>query len=734
MSTGIQAVAPIRVLIADDDEAFARALARAINQGGSMKVVGAAYDAAQAIKLGASMKPDIAVLDVRMPEGGGAHAAREIRLRSPGTRMMALSACCDPHSVLEMFAAGVCGYMVKGSTSAVIRDAIATASRGGSPLSDGLGGIVAAELARRMAGQQVELDRLAALRDRVGRAVSGDGLSMAFQPIVDLGTGTLLGVEALARFEGPPRQSPATWLLEAEEVGMREELELAAVGLAVDVLPRLPDDAFVAINVGPSAVTSPHLAEQLPDEHAHRIVVELTDHGRGSDYEVLAEALAKLRARGIRIALDDSGMGLASLQHMAGLAPDFVKLDRSLTHSVDSDSGRRALAFAFLSFAAQAGAVVIAEGIETRDELGALRGLGATYGQGYLIARPLRLDDPSATVPERLELPAAPNHTLAREADASAAPAQHFRTFLDGVRATLDTLEQRIPGSAIMLGHLDYSARVFRVVDSRGPADLHLAPGRTFPLNESPSYHMASGRGPRLCGDIASEAIYASLPIVQETDAMSFAGAALQLSDGTRIGTLSALHPRADAYDESALDTMRTLAASLAGTLEHEHAGDALAMGEVLRRYATVDWLTGVMNGSKLRAVIEHQWGRPRRDRVSTYVVRVKVCDLEAVNHRYGRTLGDLLLKDIASCLEASAKVSDIVGRLSGAEFGAVLVGCSTEEGASYFCKALSGRLGEQLGRRELAVDVIAGVASLGDSESAEAALATAATRTFKVG
>ncbi|MEA2458526.1 MAG: hypothetical protein QOC95_1498, partial [Thermoleophilaceae bacterium] len=175
------------------------------------------------------------------------------------------------------------------------------------------------------------------------------------------------------------------------------------------------------------------------------------------------------------------------------------------------------------------------------------------------------------------------------------------------------------------------------------------------------------------------------------------------------------------------------LAASLASTLEHEHAGDSLAVGEQLRRYATVDWLTGVINGSKLRAVIDHQWARPLRDRVSTYLVRVKLCDLNAVNHRYGRTIGDLLLKDIAACLQASAKTSDIVGRLSGAGFGAMLVGCSTEEGASYFCKALSSRLGEQLGRRDLAVDVIAGVASLGQADSAEAALAAAEQQTFKV-
>jgi diguanylate cyclase (GGDEF)-like protein len=310
---------------------------------------------------------------------------------------------------------------------------------------------------------------------------------------------------------------------------------------------------------------------------------------------------------------------------------------------------------------------------------------------------------------------------------------RRFRTFLDGVRVALDTLERKLPGSVLMLGHLDYSARVLRVLDARGPADLQLEPGRTFGLDEAPCYHMASGRGPRLCGDIASESLYAALPIVVEADAVSYAGAPLELSDGVAIGALSALSPDADAFDEAAFEELRSLAAALAATLEHDHPADPHVLADELRRYATIDWLTGVTNAMGLREVIAHQWRRARRDRVSTYVVRVKVRDLEAVNQRYGRTLGDLLLKDLASCLDASGKISDIVGRLGGAEFGAVLVGCSRDEGASYFCKALSGRLSEQLRRRELDADVVAGVAPLGEAESPEEALSLAAAQPFRV-
>jgi diguanylate cyclase (GGDEF)-like protein len=730
--TDLAAPVPIRVLIADDDESFARVLARVVATAGGLEVVGAAHDTDGAIQLAVSTEPDLAILDVRMPGGGGARAAREISERSPGTRLMALSGIGDEQAVLEMLAAGASAYVLKSGDAREIREAIAGVMRGESRLSTPVEGVVVSALVERMRTKQDEADRFEAVRARVREAVAGDGLSMAFQPIVDLGSGAVRGVEALPRFDGPPRQPPGVWLREAEEVGLRAELELASVALALQALTQLPAEGFVSVGVGCDLASSARLAEAIPAGSANQIVIEVTDHGGVGDYGVLAEALTELRERGVRVALDDSGAGLASLQHFGELRPEFVKLDRSLTRNVDHDPTRRALAFALLSFAAQTGATVIADGIETRAELGALRGLGATYGRGYLLGRPLRLGD-GQELPERVNLPLVPNEANVRAGSGSKPAARRFRTFLDGVRIALDTLERRLPGSALTLGHLDYSSRVLRLIEARGPADLGLAPGRTFPLDEAPCYHMASGRGPRLCGDIAAEPVYAALPLVTQADAASYSGAPLELSDGTRVGALSALSPRADAYDEEGLDIMRSLAAALAATLEHEHPNDPHALADELRRYATIDWLTGVMNSSGLGEVIAHQWRRTRRDRVSTYVVRVRVRDIEAVNHHYGRTLGDLLLKDLAACLESSGKVSDIVGRLSGSEFGAVLVGCSRSEGASYFCKALSGRLSEQLRRRELDADIVAGVAPLGDADSPEEALERAAEKPFKV-
>ena len=86
--------------------------------------------------------------------------------------------------------------------------------------------------------------------------------------------------------------------------------------------------------------------------------------------------------------MDDVGAGFASLRHILQLAPEFIKLDATLTQDVDRDPGRCALAQAMITFAAELGATIVAEGIETADQLTTLQRLGVRYGQGFYIARP----------------------------------------------------------------------------------------------------------------------------------------------------------------------------------------------------------------------------------------------------------------------------------------------------------------------------------------------------------
>jgi signal transduction histidine kinase len=125
----------IRVLIAEDETAVREALADLVSSDTSMEVVGAARDADEAIELAREQKPDVALLDVKMPGGGGPRAAREIRLHSPQTHVVALSAYEDRRTVLEMLRAGVVGYIVKGTSSEEILYTIRRSMRGQGSLS-----------------------------------------------------------------------------------------------------------------------------------------------------------------------------------------------------------------------------------------------------------------------------------------------------------------------------------------------------------------------------------------------------------------------------------------------------------------------------------------------------------------------------------------------------------------------------------------------------------------------
>jgi EAL domain-containing protein (putative c-di-GMP-specific phosphodiesterase class I) len=127
------------------------------------------------------------------------------------------------------------------------------------------------------------------------------------------------------------------------------------------------------------------------------VVLELTEHVGVDDYSALTEALAGLRRRGVRLAVDDAGSGFASLRHVLNLAPDVIKLDGELVGGLDRDPARRALAGALLAFGADIGAEVVAEGIETARECAVLRGLGFRLGQGHHLGRP----EPLVTLPGR---------------------------------------------------------------------------------------------------------------------------------------------------------------------------------------------------------------------------------------------------------------------------------------------------------------------------------------------
>lgn len=221
--------------------------------------------------------------------------------------------------------------------------------------------------------------------------IDSGAIHMVFQPIVSLSDGRTRGFEALARFPVEPCRPPNEWFDDAAGVGLGTELELLAVHAAVAELDRLPSGAYLSVNVSPSTALDSELRSILAPV-AHRIVLELTEHARVADYDDLHAAIERVRRIGIRMAVDDAGAGYANLRHILRLRPDIIKLDIDLTRGVDADPARRALAASLVSFAAEIGADITAEGIETRAELDALRRLGVDAGQGYYLGRPEPVD------------------------------------------------------------------------------------------------------------------------------------------------------------------------------------------------------------------------------------------------------------------------------------------------------------------------------------------------------
>ena len=232
---------------------------------------------------------------------------------------------------------------------------------------------------------------VAAVGQAALRAVHGDLVIPAFQPIVALADQRMTGVEALSRFTVPDdRRSAQDWFTDAAAVGLAVDLELHAVQVALRAARDLPAHCYVSVNLCPETLTSPALAELLRRSPVPlpRLVVELTEHSSVEDYETLRCALAPFREQGLRLAVDDAGAGYASFRHILALAADVIKLDRTLISGVDSDPARRSLAAAVVTFAHDMGSTVIAEGIETEAELRALRALGVDSAQGYLLGRP----------------------------------------------------------------------------------------------------------------------------------------------------------------------------------------------------------------------------------------------------------------------------------------------------------------------------------------------------------
>lgn len=220
-------------------------------------------------------------------------------------------------------------------------------------------------------------------------------IAMAFQPIVDLRTGAAWAYEALVRGgEGQSAASVLARVTDENRYAFDQQCRVAAIKGAV-AAGLLDTDARLSINFLPNAVYSPKACIQLTLRTARatglpveRLMFEFTESERMADPAHVLDIVETYRRMGFTTALDDFGAGYAGLGLLANFQPDVIKLDMALLRGLDTSEPRRLIVDSMVALCRRLGVAVVAEGIETRAELNAVRALGVDLVQGYLLARP----------------------------------------------------------------------------------------------------------------------------------------------------------------------------------------------------------------------------------------------------------------------------------------------------------------------------------------------------------
>lgn len=228
-------------------------------------------------------------------------------------------------------------------------------------------------------------------------AISHSDISPVFQPVYDLSTGEMIGMEALSRGpRGSEFESGETLFSLAERTELLIPLERVCRQRSLEAAANSPAERQIFLNLSPAAASDPEfLGPQFLEQVAgcgltpDRIVLEITERTYAVYEGLFREVLSRFRQQKFRIAVDDVGTGYSNLTSLAEIEPDYLKFDNVFVRGIDRRRTKQDLLEALLSFARKMKTKVIAEGIETREELKVLQSLGVPYGQGFLLARPM---------------------------------------------------------------------------------------------------------------------------------------------------------------------------------------------------------------------------------------------------------------------------------------------------------------------------------------------------------
>jgi EAL domain-containing protein (putative c-di-GMP-specific phosphodiesterase class I) len=364
------------VLVVDDDDLFLRVCTTVLRRAGlTVEGVSSAREALARVK---TNRYDAIVSDIRMPEADGIALLKAARAFDAKVPVLLMTGAPTVESAVSAVEFGAARYLQKPFDIDEFASAVteAVAGRTGA-----------------------DVPRLNRQLDDALKAVW-----MAYQPIVKWSTRSILSYEALLRCSHPDIKGPMEMLDLAERTGRVHGLGQVVRRNVANDLVRGPDDTLFFVNLHPADLEDPSLYDPGSPlaAWAPRVVLEVTERASLAHDAALPAHIARLRAMGYRVAVDDLGAGYAGLTTFARIEPDFVKLDASLVRGVDASSTQRRVIRSVLSLAREMGVQVVAEAIETAAERDTIAELGIDLMQGFYFARPQR---PFCTVDEKLWAP-----------------------------------------------------------------------------------------------------------------------------------------------------------------------------------------------------------------------------------------------------------------------------------------------------------------------------------------
>ncbi|MDT4952212.1 MAG: hypothetical protein QOJ02_350 [Acidobacteriota bacterium] len=276
-------------------------------------------------------------------------------------------------------------------------------------------------------GMHDQATKLLQVETDLRRALEREEFFVFYQPIMSLETGELRGFEALVRWRHPLRGfiSPDDFIPVAEETGMIIQIGEYVLREACRQMQKwqvvLPSDPplFISVNLSVKQFSQPDLVEKVAailketKLNAKHLKLEITESAVMENVEDATELLTRLRDLGLRISMDDFGTGYSSLSHLRRFPIDTLKIDRSFVTQMSEDDENAEIVRTIIGLAQNLGMDVVAEGVETPNQIETLKSLGCEYGQGYFFSKPLDFQraeqficdtySPLATVLDELE-------------------------------------------------------------------------------------------------------------------------------------------------------------------------------------------------------------------------------------------------------------------------------------------------------------------------------------------